>query len=158
MRVFVGCGLNAGMPTWSDLAADALTAGQLHDVLHLRSLVFVVEQECVYLDIDGLDLQPATRHVLATEGRAVVAVSRLLPGAGVVRIGRVVVAPSHRGTGLGRDVMRHSLAACATHWPGQPVLIAAQAHLQQFYGEFGFEVVGAPYDEDGIAHVDMRRA
>src|SRR6185295_12180009 len=72
-----------------------------------------------------------------------------------VALGRVVVAPSARGTGLGRAIMREGLARCAQRYPGQPVKVSAQQHLEKFYNGLGFVTVGAPYDEDGIMHVDM---
>ncbi|WP_235737433.1 GNAT family N-acetyltransferase [Nocardioides alcanivorans] len=144
------------MHTWSDLAAAELSAPQLHDLLQLRNRVFVVEQECAYLDIDGLDLLPTTRHVLASSADGLVGCARLLVDDGFVRVGRIVVAPGARGTGVGREVVRRSLAACSAHWPGQPIRIAAQAHLERFYAEFGFAVRGEPYEEDGIPHVDMQ--
>lgn len=156
--------MGTGSVEWLDLAAGELGVRVLHDVLQLRCRVFVVEQECAYLDVDGRDLEPGTRHVLALRRSptgalgGVLAASRLLPGEGAVHIGRVVVAPEVRGSGLGRELVRRSIEACARHWPGRPLQLAAQAHLEGFYAEFGFEAVGAPYDEDGIPHVDMRRA
>ena len=144
------------MPTWSDLTAAELTATQLHDILRLRVDVFVVEQQCPYPDVDGLDLLTTTRHLLATTADGLAAYSRFLPDDDAVRLGRVVVAPAHRATGLGRELVSRSLAVCARHWPGLPVRIAAQAHLRDFYGGFGFMVSSEPYDEDGILHVDMQ--
>ena len=72
-------------------------------------------------------------------------------------MGRVVVAAAARGRGLGRAVMLEGLRRCAERYPGQRVKVSAQAHLEPFYESLGFRTVGAPYDEDGILHVDMTR-
>lgn len=143
------------MLTWTDVLASDLTPTQLHDVLRLRNLVFIVEQECAYDDVDGLDVAPSTRHLLATTEEGLAACSRFLPDGEEVWIGRIVVAQAHRGTGLGRQLVRRSLALCADHWPELPVKIAAQAHLERFYAEAGFQTFGAPYVLDDIPHVDM---
>src|SRR5690606_28316212 len=81
-----GSGLNAAVPIWTDLAAADLSPTQLHDVLRLRNLVFVVEQDCAYDDIDGLDLQPTTRHLLATTDGGLAACSRFLPEPDAIRV------------------------------------------------------------------------
>ena len=142
---------------WTDAHHSELTASVLHDILELRSRVFVVEQQCCYQDIDGLDLTRGTRHVFAVENDQLVAYARLLApdDAGAVRIGRVIVSASLRGQRLGHGLMTRALAACAAHWPGVPIALAAQAHLVDFYVGLGFVAVSEPYDEDGIPHVDM---
>jgi ElaA protein len=141
---------------WHLRAFEALSARELYAILALRSRVFVVEQACVYLDPDGHDA--AARHLWAeAEDGAVVAYLRILPaGAKFAEcaIGRVVIAPEQRGTGLGYALMRRGLAALA----GAPARLAAQAHLERFYANLGFARVGEIYVEDGIPHVDMRRA
>jgi ElaA protein len=145
--------------TWSDLAAPDLDVATLYDVIALRSAVFVVEQECCYLDPDGLDLLGGTRHLIGRQ-RAIAAYARILAPEGqrgTPRIGRVVVSGEARGQQLGRRLMERALECCQEHWPGQPVGLGAQAHLAGFYRSLGFEAVGEPYDEDGIAHVQMRR-
>jgi ElaA protein len=142
---------------WYDAHHSELTTSVLHDILELRNRVFVVEQQCCYQDIDGLDLTQDTRHLQATKDHDLVAYARLLaPGTGgAVRIGRVIVSSSLRGQRLGQKLMTRALAACASHWPGVPVTLAAQAHLRDFYVGLGFVAVGEPYDDDGIPHVDM---
>ena len=145
---------------WDDLAAADLTARTLYDVLALRARVFVVEQECAYLDLDGLDLLECTRHLIARAGDGIAAYARVLAPDqqhAVPRIGRVIVAPEARGRQLARTLMQRSLQSCEEHWPGQAVELGAQAHLSGFYGSFGFLEQGTPYDEDGIMHVWMRR-
>jgi len=137
------------------LPFSALTPAQLHDALALRAAVFVVEQACLYQDVDGLD--PAAEHLLAESG-ALVAYARILPPGtrfDVTSIGRVVVARQARGTGLGRRLVEEAIAAIE-RGGRVPIALSAQAHLERFYASFGF-VPGERYDEDGIPHVAMRR-
>ncbi|CUR54501.1 putative acyltransferase with acyl-CoA N-acyltransferase domain [metagenome] len=142
---------------WSDVSGPDLAPESLYAILRLRNQVFVVEQECAYEDIDGRDLLPDTRHLTAVLDHAPVAYARLLgPRPDLVRIGRVIVSSSVRGQRLGHQLMTRALAACEAHWPGVPLGLSAQAHLERFYAGHGFVAVGEPYDEDGIPHVDMR--
>ncbi|MCW2818271.1 MAG: family N-acetyltransferase [Marmoricola sp.] len=146
--------------TWSDLAVADLDVPVLHGVLALRAEVFVVEQACAYLDVDGADLAPGTRHLVGRVGDDLAAYARLLAPDdrhAAPRIGRVVVDPHHRASGTGRALMTEALEACERHWPGQPVELGGQAHLVGFYTSLGFEPVGEEYVEDGIPHVWMRR-
>ncbi|MFG6468905.1 GNAT family N-acetyltransferase [Roseateles sp. BYS87W] len=138
---------------FADLGVEAL-----YDLLALRSEVFVVEQQCIFQDIDGLDRH--TWHLLGRQSDGTLgAYARLIPpglkGADAL-IGRVVTAPSARGNGSGRALMTEALAACERLWPGHPLTLHAQAHLQGFYASFGFTPVGDTYMEDGIAHIEMR--
>jgi ElaA protein len=145
---------------WSEHAGPDLDARTLYDVLALRARVFVVEQECAYLDLDGLDLLEGTRHLMARAGEGIAAYARVLAPDDdhrAPRIGRVIVAPEARGRQLARTLMQRSLQSCEEHWAGQAVELGAQAHLSRFYGSFGFLEQGPPYDEDGIMHVWMRR-
>ena len=143
---------------WTCVPFDELTTRALYDALALRSEVFVVEQQCVFLDIDGLD--PQTWHLLGHgEDGALQAYARLIPPglkSADALIGRVVTAPSARGGGTGRALMAEAVARCAQLWPGQAITLHAQAHLQRFYAGFGFAPVGEPYVEDGIPHIEMR--
>ncbi|MGZ9704428.1 GNAT family N-acetyltransferase [Pseudomonas sp. GNP013] len=134
---------------------------QLYAILRLRCEVFVVEQQCVYQDIDGQDLDGDTHHMMAWEGDELVAYLRLLDPAlqgGDVVIGRVIVAPSARGTGLGHQMMEETLRQIEPIWPDTPIYLSAQAHLQGYYGRYGFVAEGEQYLEDGIPHRGMRRA
>ncbi|HZH27306.1 MAG TPA: GNAT family N-acetyltransferase [Azospirillaceae bacterium] len=141
---------------WRDF--DALTPRELHDLLRLRCDVFVVEQACAFPEIDGKD--PAAAHLLAfAAGGELVGCLRLFaPGPDkAARIGRVAVALVVRGTGLGRRLMAEALAEVDRRFGAVPVDLSAQAHLERFYGGFGFLRIAQDYLEDGIPHCDMRR-
>jgi len=147
---------------WTCDRFDALTPRALYALLVLRSQVFVLEQHCVYLDPDGLDTEVWHLQGHSAEG-GLQAYARLVPPLSkgpqqtAPMIGRVVTAPSARGAGQGRALMQEAIAACQRLWPGQAIDINAQAHLQGFYASLGFVVSSAPYDEDGISHIDMKR-
>ncbi len=134
---------------------------QLYAILQLRTEVFVVEQQCAYQEVDGQDLYADTLHLMGWEQDRLVAYLRLLDPqsqGGDVVIGRVVTAPAARGGGLGHQLLLKGLE-CAEHcWPGTPIYLSAQAHLQAYYARHGFEVAGEQYLEDGIAHIGMRKA
>ena len=138
-----------------------LSKDQLYAILRLRCDVFVVEQQCVYQDIDGQDLDGDTHHLMAWKDDELVAYLRLLDPqlqGGDVVIGRVIVAPSARGTGLGHQMMKETLRQIEHIWPDTPIYLSAQAHLQGYYGRYGFVAEGEQYLEDGIPHRGMRRA
>ena len=148
--------------TWQWLHFDALSTADLYAAMALRQDVFVLEQECLYPDLDGLD--QTAHHLLGWRDidgqRQLVATLRCLaPGAKYtdMSLGRVVTARTARGGGLGRELVRLGIEhACRQH-PGWRIRIGAQQHLEQFYASFGFAAISAPYDEDGITHVDMLR-
>lgn len=147
--------------TWICKHHADLSKDELYAVLALRTQVFVVEQNCPYLEVDGLDLIGDTCHLFAQQDGEPVAYLRLLDPqrhAGDVVIGRVVIAASARGTGLGHTLMERALQACAERWPGLPVYLSAQAHLQGYYGRYGFVAVTEVYLEDDIPHIGMRRS
>lgn len=124
----------------------------LYAILRLRAEVFVVEQDCAYLDADGRDAEPDAHHLWLERDGAVVSALRVLRDAGGEwRIGRVVTAPAARSGGLAGRLITAALDRC-----GRPVVLDAQAHLAQWYGGFGFEVVGEEFLEDGIPHLPMR--
>jgi ElaA protein len=140
---------------WHRRAFGDLTPAELYAIVVLREAVFIVEQSCAYLDADGYD--PKCEHMWASrEDGEVAAYLRIVP-AGVkfaeVAIGRIITAPSARGTGLGKELVRRGIAAVGE----VPIRIGAQAHLEKFYGEFGFVRASEVYDEDGIAHIEMLR-
>ena len=142
---------------WRSLPFAELTVDELYEILTLRQRVFVVEQTCPYLDCDGKDHQAL--HLLGRDDEGhLVAYARLLPpGASFdeLSIGRVVTAPEVRRTGAGRELMREAIARTRAAFGPGPLRIGAQRYLERFYGELGFRVAGAPYDEDGIPHIEM---
>ena len=142
------------------LAFGDLSALDLHRILRARVDVFVVEQACPYPEVDGLD--PACLHVVGEGGGGdLLAYARVLPPGlkyPEAALGRVLTSLAVRGTGVGRALLAEALAGMDRRWPGVPVRIGAQSHLERFYGEFGFRTVSAPYEEDGIEHVEMLRA
>ena len=133
---------------------EELTPADLYAILRLRADVFVVEQECAYLDPDGRDCEPTARHVWIAEpdGQGVLAYLRVLDDGDVRRIGRVVTKPAHRSAGHAARLMEHALAASAGPW-----VLDAQSYLVRWYGRFGFSPSGAEYLEDGIPHTPMLR-
>lgn len=143
------------------LLFNELTPKLVYRLLKLRSEVFVVEQNCVYQDMDDLDLLPETRHLLFQEDQNITAYARILaPGAsysGFSSIGRIVTAPDTRGTGLGHTLVETAITECLALWPQYPIKIGAQSHLTGFYGKHGFTAYGDEYIEDGIPHIHMIR-
>lgn len=137
---------------------DAFSAIELYAMLKLRVDVFVVEQKCPYPELDGNDAD--CLHLRLLDENELLACARLWrPGADMLpRIGRVAVSPNHRGKKLGEALMREAIIACEQEYPGEPIEISAQSHLQRFYGSLGFEPISEEYVEDGIPHVDMVRA
>ncbi len=147
------------MLAFSLTAFADLSPHALYDLLTLRQLVFSVEQNCAYLDCDGKDL--VALHLLGRdEAGRLVAYSRLLPpGACYAEssIGRVVNHPEVRRSGVGRLLLRESIAQLVHAFGPVPIRIGAQMYLRQFYESFGFVTVSEPYDEDGIPHIQMLR-
>jgi ElaA protein len=147
---------------------DALTA---YGLWALRSEVFVVEQDCPYLDLDGRDLEPGTRHLWVEREGVPVATLRVLDdpghdaghdsgaGRGALRIGRVATAAAWRGRGFAARLVTAVLEANAADGAGErDVVLDAQSHLVDWYAAFGFEPSGRGFVEDGIPHTPMRRS
>jgi len=130
---------------------DDIPAPRLYEILRFRQAIFVVEQASAYEDLDGRD-QPA-EHLLVHIGTTLAGYLRVIPEANRIRIGRVAVAPAHRGHGLARQMME---AAFARH-PGTEIAISAQTYLVPFYASLGFTPTSAEYDDAGVPHVDMER-
>ena len=135
---------------------DSLTTHELYALLRLRSEVFVVEQNCVFLDMDNNDKN--CFHLLGYDGDLLVACTRLLAPNTVYQemsIGRVVNAVSHRGKGIGKELMRQSIQQCHQLFGYGTIKIGAQLYLKRFYERFGFEQTGDIYLEDDIEHIKM---
>ena len=148
----------SGTPSlqWSVYTFAALGTQLLHDILRLRVDVFVVEQNCPYPELDGLDLNAI--HVVGREADGeVIAYARILPPGADARphIGRVVVARAHRREGHGKHLMENALREVEARYGNRRSALAAQAYLKEFYAGFGYVTVGPEYLLDGIPHVDM---
>ena len=138
-------------------ALDPLAA---YGLWKLRQDVFVIEQECLFRDLDGLDLLPDTRHIVMEDEHGVVLgcarvtedTGDAADGQSVWRIGRVALHPTVRGQGWGDRLMEAALQVC----PDRDVVLDAQAPLADWYGSMGFEVTGAEFLDDGIPHLPMR--
>lgn len=136
---------------------NALTPHELYAILRLRSEVFVVEQQCIFLDADNID--QLCEHVMVCDSNGeLVGCTRLVPP-GVtfeeMSVGRVVTHPSVRKKGVGRLVMNESISLLYTLYGKRPIKIGAQHYLKHFYESFGFRQAGEIYDEDGIDHIHM---
>ncbi|MCX6319048.1 MAG: GNAT family N-acetyltransferase [Bacteroidetes bacterium] len=143
---------------WTLKRFDELTPEELYTLLRLRTEVFVVEQQCIFQDMDDKD-QPCY-HLMGWEENRLVAYTRLVPP-GIIytepSIGRVVSSPLVRGRGIGRILMEKSIAQTNLLFGPLPIRIGAQVYLQAFYTGLGFSPVSEPYLEDGIPHIEMVR-
>ncbi|MCF6226738.1 MAG: GNAT family N-acetyltransferase [Xanthomonadales bacterium] len=143
---------------WNWYSFAELNADTLYQMLALRCEVFVVEQNCPYQDMDGLD--QAAWHLCGVQGTELVAYLRLLaPGVKYAEpaIGRVIVGLGQRSSGLGRELMEQGMQATERYYPGQGIRLSAQFHLQNFYTSLGFKPEGDEYLEDNIPHIEMFR-
>jgi len=138
--------------TYSDLDKN-----DLYDILALRQMVFVVEQNCPYLDADGKDQE--SWHLMLKEKEKIVAYARLIPRdlsyQDYTSIGRILVHPDARSKGLGKILTEQSIQFLLENDPDSPIKISAQLYLKEFYSELGFEAFGVSYLEDGIPHIAM---
>lgn len=144
---------------WQCKKFAELSVNELYDALKLRSDVFVVEQNCVYPDLDDKDKHDSAHHLLGYQNNQLLAYARLLPATVSytnVSFGRVVTAPSIRNSGAGHMLIEQILLNCELLWPGMNIDIGAQVYLQKFYARYGFVNISSMYLEDGIEHVDMR--
>jgi ElaA protein len=136
-----------------------LTAAQLYEILHLRSEIFVVEQNCIYQDLDYKDKQKGVQHLMVLEQEKLLGYARLLPPGlsyDTPSIGRILVSTKARSRGLGRALVQESMDRTFALWPNKDITIGAQSHLSNLYQSFGFKEISEHYLEDGILHVDMQ--
>lgn len=137
---------------------DSLTVKELYAILKLRSEIFVVEQNCVFLDTDGKDL--SCQHLMLYQNKELMAYARIVP-AGLSftepSIGRIVSSHAARGKGFGKQLVSLAIANCQRLYGNKPIKIGGQLYLKSFYESFGFVVYGEEYLEDDIVHVDMVR-
>jgi ElaA protein len=138
-------------------AFSGLGLQELYDLLKLRQGVFILEQASFYTDIDGKD-QEALHYLIHDRATGdILGAIRLFvdPSQGTARIGRVVISPEGRGTGLGRTMMQAGIDKARELAPGCNIHVSAQSYLEGFYGSLGFRTVSAEYIQDGIPHIDM---
>lgn len=144
---------------WMTKSFNALTTSELYEILKARVDVFVVEQKCAYPEIDGHD--EASLHLLGIENGELTAYARLVPAGEKYEqasIGRVLVLPAKRNTGLGRQLVAQAISKIEDNWGVNEIRLQAQSHLKDFYGSFGFKPISDEYDDDGIPHIDMLRS
>lgn len=145
------------MITITTKSFSEFTIDELYETLQLRCEVFVVEQDCVYQDLDGKDKKAL--HVLGKKDGKIVAYTRIFNVnqycEGYASIGRVVVAKNERKFGYGHDIIKASIAAIKEQYETDKIKISAQTYLQKFYESHGFVFTGDSYLEDGIPHIAM---
>jgi ElaA protein len=143
---------------WKIKSFEALTVHELYDILKLRSEIFVVEQNCVYLDLDGKD--KLALHLFGEFDGKIVAHARLFK-AGITfdnaSIGRVTVDVNYRDRKWGHDLMREAIAGILSHFGESKITIGAQLYLKKFYESQGFVQTGDMYLEDDIPHIEMQK-
>lgn len=156
-----GCSMNTSQTlSWTCKDFDALSLKELYAILAMRQEIFVVEQNCPYLDTDGLDA--LAQHVLGTSAQGTLMAYARFFQAGVgdheqASIGRVVVTEQVRGQGIGERLMREAITLLEDRFGRQPIEVAAQVYLRAFYRKLGFQQIGDIYLWDGIPHIDMVR-
>lgn len=140
---------------WQWKKFEQLSVYELHDILKLRQEVFIIEQNCVYLDIDDID--KTAWHLLGLKKDSLCAYSRVYQAKNQrqILIGRVLTSLELRGQAIGKQLMQETLEFIKRENPDMPIKVSAQAHLENFYADFGFVKTSEPYDEDGIMHIDM---
>lgn len=148
--------------TWQCLHFRDLSAQSIYKILQARQIVFVVEQNCVYLDADSVDTQ--CHHLIVwseySAQSVIAAYLRIVPP-GIKyeepSLGRIITTPEFRGKGLGKKIVQNGITTLLSFYPSSPIRIAAQHYLENFYQAFGFQAVSPVYLEDNIPHIDMVR-
>ncbi len=141
---------------WRLKKFELLSPHELYTILQLRSEVFVVEQNCVFLDMDDKDQN--AHHLMGFSKNKLIAYTRLVPPGEIYElasIGRVVTSPSIRYSGAGKALMKQSIESVHALFGIQPIKIGAQLYLKKFYESFGFKQISDGYIEDGIEHIYM---
>lgn len=144
--------------TWIWKAFNDLSAEEVYTLLCVRQEVFVLEQECLYLDADGKDRKAF--HLMGFRGDELVAYARILkPGVSYaeVSIGRILSTKNARGTGAGMELMDQALTRIEKEFGRVPIRISAQSYLKEFYQKYDFQPTGKEYLEDEIPHMEMLR-
>lgn len=145
-------------PEWKIKRFEELSPLEIYQILELRSEVFVVEQNCVYQDIDGKDQYAL--HLLGVSDGKLACYARMFPAGKYFEeasIGRVVIREEFRQNKWGHDLMRQAIAGISDVYGTDAITISAQAYLRKFYEQHGFVFTGEEYLEDGIPHLRMKR-
>jgi ElaA protein len=141
---------------WQFLSFSELDKQKLYEIIKARLEVYVVEQNAIYQDCDDLD--QISHHLIGWSGKEIVAYLRIVPPGKKFEepaIARVIIRKQFRGSGLGKELMQLGIRHCRQLFPGQGIRISAQQYLEKFYNDLGFKTVAGPYDEAGIAHLEM---
>ncbi len=144
--------------TWTLKPFDSLTLQELYAILRLRTDVFVVEQNCVFQDMDNRDQY--CYHLMYWKDELLIAYTRLVPPGIFYKepsIGRVVTSSAVRGNGIGKILMEKSIEKVIQLYGKTPIKLGAQLYLKKFYESLGFMQTSDIYDEDGIDHIEMIR-
>lgn len=142
--------------TWQLKSFSELEPEELYEILRLRTAVFVVEQNCIFQDMDNKDQHAL--HLMGWMDGSLAAYTRLFDKGGYYQeasIGRVVTSPTVRGQGIGKALMQQAIGTLFERYGKQNIRIGAQCYLDKFYRSLGFVPEGAQYMEDGILHVEM---
>lgn len=132
---------------------ENLDHNSLYDILALRAIVFITEQDCTYVDMDGLD--KISEHIYLKDGDKIVSYLRVIKGEDYFRIGRVVTDADYRGKGAASQLMNKAMEWIKKQGKSWPIHLSAQSHLEHFYARWGFEPIGELYMDVGIEHQDM---
>lgn len=138
---------------------ESLTNKELYAILKLRSEIFVVEQNCVFLDMDDKD--QVCQHLMLFQHKELMAYARIVPAGtsyAEPSIGRIVSSNAARGKGFGKMLVKLAIDNCIRLCGNKPIKIGAQLYLKTFYASFGFVTSSEVYDEDGIDHIEMIRS
>jgi ElaA protein len=140
---------------WKCIPFSALSSQEVYDILGLRQDIFIIEQACLYQDIDGIDLH--SHHVLAHLNGQLIAYARIIPivDSTIVKLGRIIVHSDHRGNALGTQLVQYSINEAKHLFSPDHIHISAQSYLLKFYESLGFHSISETYDLDGITHIDM---
>lgn len=143
------------MLQFSEMDFNDLSSRQLYDLIALRIEVFIIEQNCIYQDLDYKD--QSAKHFLCYNKNQLVGCGRVLfdKDKNSMSIGRVVTKSSNRKQGIGKLLMNHMLKFLDLKYKNEQIVISAQCYLKEFYRSFEFKIVGDEYKEDGLPHIKM---
>jgi len=130
-----------------------MSLDEFYAILKLRMEVFIVEQKSIYQDIDDLDQE--ADHLLGFDDGNLIAYLRVYSAEGKIHIGRIVIFKEWRGKGFAKDMMNKCLSELQSKESHEPIVMSAQTYLKNFYESLGFKIVGSPYDDGGVEHIDM---